>query len=80
MNKVGGGRLRYRNHEQPARANICYGESENKSFHEIIEAASNQGWHTFDQSIVEAYKAGIIDEKPRSLPAQTKANMRRELG
>src|SRR3954469_25366220 len=45
------------------RETIVYGESENKTFLEIIEAGSNHGWHSFDQSIIEAYKAGKISEE-----------------
>jgi twitching motility protein PilT len=82
VNKVGGGRLlvtEIMGSNLRTRETIVYGESENKSFHEIIEAASNQGWHTFDQSIVEAYKAGIVDEETAVTSCTNKGNMRREL-
>jgi twitching motility protein PilT len=41
---------------------IRLGESEGKSFYEIIEASVSFGWHTFDQSCLEAYEQGKITE------------------
>ena len=41
---------------------IVQGESEGKSFYEIIEASEVYGWRTFDHSCLEAYTQGIIDE------------------
>jgi Tfp pilus assembly ATPase PilU len=58
---------------------MVYGESENKSFHEIIEAASSLGWHSFDQSIVEACKAGIITDETALVSCTNKGKMRRDL-
>lgn len=42
---------------------IMLGESEGKSFYEIIEASATFGWRTFDMACLEAYKAGIITEE-----------------
>jgi twitching motility protein PilT len=42
---------------------IRLGESEGKSFYEIIEASQPFGWRTFDFSALEAYEAGIISEE-----------------
>ena len=42
---------------------IVQGESEGKSFYEIIEASQTFGWRTFDHSCLEAYKKGIITEE-----------------
>jgi len=42
---------------------IVQGESEGKSFYEIIDASQTFGWRTFDQSCLEAYKNKIIDEE-----------------
>jgi twitching motility protein PilT len=42
---------------------IMLGESEGKSFYEIIEASHTFGWRTFDFSALEAYKKGIISEE-----------------
>ena len=45
----------------------------------IIEAGSNHGWHSFDQSIIEAYKAGKISEETAITSCSNKGKMRREL-
>jgi twitching motility protein PilT len=42
---------------------IRLGESEGKSFYEIIEASQPFGWRTFDYSALEAYDAGKISEE-----------------
>jgi twitching motility protein PilT len=41
---------------------IRMGESEGKSFYEIIEANHSFGWGTFDHSCMEAYEEGKITE------------------
>src|SRR5437016_1335360 len=82
VHKVGGGRLlvtEIMGSSLRTRETIVYGESENKSFHEIIEAGSSLGWHTFDQSILEACKAGIIAEETALVSCTNKGKMRREL-
>src|SRR5205823_8761159 len=45
------------------RETLLYGEGENRTFQEIIEAGSTMGWHTFDQSLLEAYKADFITDE-----------------
>jgi twitching motility protein PilT len=42
---------------------IRMGESEGKSFYEIIEASQPFGWKTFDHSALEAFESGIISEE-----------------
>ena len=42
---------------------IRLGESEGKSFYEIIEASQPFGWRTFDQACLEAYEQGRIAEE-----------------
>src|SRR5260370_36691074 len=42
---------------------IRLGESEGKSFYEIIEASQPFGWRTFDFSALEAYEQGVISEE-----------------
>lgn len=82
VHKIDGGRLlvtEIMGSSLRTRETILYGESENKSFAEIIEAASNQGWQTFDQSIVEAYKNGIISEETAIVSCTNKGKVRREL-
>jgi twitching motility protein PilT len=41
---------------------IVQGESEGKSFYEIIEASHTFGWRTFDHACLDAYKKGIVTE------------------
>lgn len=82
VNKIDGGRLlmtEIMGSSLRTRETIVYGESENKSFHEIIEAGSSLGWHTFDQSILEAYKAGIITEETALVSCSNKGKLRRDL-
>jgi twitching motility protein PilT len=82
VNKIDGGRLlvtEIMGSSLRTRETIVYGESENKSFHEIIEAGSSLGWQTFDQSILEAYKAGIITEETAIASCTNKGRVRREL-
>ncbi|CAN5394686.1 PilT/PilU family type 4a pilus ATPase [soil metagenome] len=56
---------------------IALGESENRSFYEIIEASAPFGWTTFDQSILRAYDAGIISEETARLFASKKGRVTR---
>ncbi len=42
---------------------IMLGESEGKSFYEIIEASQTFGWRTFDYSCLDAFKKGIVTEE-----------------
>jgi twitching motility protein PilT len=42
---------------------IVQGESEGKSFYEIIEASQPFGWRTFDHAALEGYEQGIITEE-----------------
>ena len=82
VNKIGGGRLlvtEIMGNNLRTRETIIYGESENKSFSEIIEAGSTLGWHTFDQSLIAAYQAGIVTEETAMLSCTNKGRVRREL-
>ena len=42
---------------------IRLGESEGKTFYEIIESSYPFGWRTFDHACMEAYEQGIISEE-----------------
>jgi len=82
VSKVAGGRLlvtEIMGSSLRTRETILYGESENKSFQEIIEAGSTLGWHSFDQKILEAYTAGIVSEETAILSCTNKGKMRREM-
>jgi twitching motility protein PilT len=61
------------------RETIRYGESENKSFHEIIEASAIFGWHTFDQSLLKALEADLITEETAMSYSSNKTNMHQSL-
>ena len=61
------------------RETIVYGESENKSFLEIIEAGSTLGWHSFDQSLLKACEAGIVSDETAMTYSTNKNKMRRDL-
>jgi twitching motility protein PilT len=61
------------------RETIRRGESENKNFHEIIEAAAIHGWHTFDQSLLKACEADLITEETAISYSTNKSTMRQSL-
>ncbi len=42
---------------------VVQGESEGKSFYEIMEASETFGWQTFDRVVVNAYDQGHITEE-----------------
>jgi twitching motility protein PilT len=42
---------------------VQMGESEGKTFYEIIEASYPFGWRTFDNTALEAYENGLISEE-----------------
>ena len=46
---------------------IRLGESEGKTFYEIIEASYPFGWRNFDQNCIEAYDRGVITEETAML-------------
>src|SRR5688572_3754224 len=63
--KVGGGRfplVEVMGANLRTKESIMQGESEGKSFYEIIEASQTFGWRTFDTASLDAYKKGIITE------------------
>lgn len=56
---------------------IMQGESEGKSFYEIIEASQPFGWCTFDFSCLDAYKRGIISEETALLYSSKRGHVTR---
>ncbi len=65
LHKVGGGRIPifdilYNNLR--VREIILTGESEGKTFYDVMTQGSPYGMQTFDQNIIEIYKKGLIDE------------------
>ncbi|MEY2491735.1 MAG: twitching motility protein PilT [Verrucomicrobiota bacterium] len=82
VSKIAGGRLlvtEVMGSSLRTRETIAYGESENKTFHEIIESGTTLGWHSFDQKLLAAFEAGQITEETTILYCASKARMRQQL-
>jgi twitching motility protein PilT len=62
-----------------SREAIRYGESEGKTFHEIMDAAAIYGWHTFDSCLLKAFEANEISEETVLLYCNDKGRVRRDL-
>lgn len=78
--KIGGGRqllTEILGHNLRTKETVAIGESEHRSFYEIIEASSPFGWMTFDQSILNAYEEGHISEETATLFASRKGKVTR---
>jgi twitching motility protein PilT len=58
---------------------LLYGEGENRTFDQIIEAGETYGWHSFDQSLLKAYEAGLISDDTVLIFSTHKDKMRREI-
>ena len=66
VSRIGGGRfalLEIMGTNLRTQESIRLGESEGKSFYEIIEASQPFGWRTFDLSALEAFENGTISEE-----------------
>jgi twitching motility protein PilT len=61
------------------RESIRYGESEGKTFHEIIEAATTYSWHSFDHCLLKAFEANEVTEETALMYCNDKGRVRREL-
>ena len=63
--KIGGGRLallEIMGANLRTQETVRLGESDGKSFYEIIEASYPFGWRTFDQACLDAFEHGLITE------------------
>ena len=58
---------------------VLNGESEGKTFYEIIEAAEPFGMQTFDQSIIKLFQEAVIDEDTALAYASRKSVARRSI-
>ena len=56
---------------------IEHGESEGKTFYEIMEASSTYGWRTFDMAILELFEKGLVTEETSLLYCSNKGVMSR---
>jgi twitching motility protein PilT len=68
--KIGGGRfalLEIMGSSLRTQETIRLGESEGKSFYDIVEASQPFGWRTFDFSALEAWEQGRISEETAML-------------
>jgi len=68
--KIGGGRfalLEIMGSNLRTQETMRLGESEGKTFYEIIEASHPFGWRTFDHACLEAYEQGVITEETAML-------------
>jgi twitching motility protein PilT len=82
VSKVNGGRLlvtEIMGSSLRTRESIIFGEGENRTFLEIIEAGDIHGWHSFDQSLFKAYEAGDIGEETAVIYSTHKTKMRRDI-
>jgi twitching motility protein PilT len=82
VTKVGGGRMLVQEimgSSLRTRETLLYGEGENRTFQEIIEAGDTMGWHTFDQSLLKAYKADLITDETALIFCAHKNKMRRDI-
>ena len=58
---------------------IELGENDNRRLHDIIEAGSPGGWHSFEQSLLKSYEEGIITEDTAMQYSINKPTMRQRL-
>jgi twitching motility protein PilT len=82
VSRISGGRLlvtEIMGSSLRTRESIIFGESENRTFLEIIEAGDINGWHSFDQSLMKAYEAGEITEETAIVHSTHKTKMRRDI-
>ena len=80
--KVGGGRvaaLEIMGNNLRVKDAIEHGETEGKTFYEIIEASGSFGWKTFDMAILELFEQGLITEDTAMLYCTNKGVMTRGL-
>src|SRR5947209_1185565 len=78
--RIGGGRhavLEIMGSNLRVQETVRLGESEGKSFYEIVEASQPFGWRTFDFSCLEAYKKGIITEETALLFSSKRGHVTR---
>src|SRR6516162_4354559 len=64
--KIGGGRvaaIEIMGNNLRVKEAIEHGESEGKTFYEIIEASATFGWKTFDMAVLELYEKEMISEE-----------------
>jgi twitching motility protein PilT len=58
---------------------VIYGEGENRTFQDIIEAGSTLGWKSFDQSLLAACKQNLITDETAFIFSAHKNKMSRDI-
>lgn len=82
VSKINGGRLlmtEVMGSSLRTREAMVYGESENRTFIEMMESGSTLGWHTFDQSLLGAFEANLVTDETAMTYCTNKSRMRRAL-
>lgn len=82
VSKTDGGRLlvtEIMGSSMRTREALLYGESEHRTFREIIEAGDIRGWHTFDHELVHAFADDLITEDCAMIFASDKTKIRQQL-
>jgi len=80
--KVGGGRVmvsEIMGSGLRTREAILLGENEIRDFHDIIESNYQNGWHSFEQSLLKHFREGSITEETAMLYCVNKPAMRKAL-
>jgi twitching motility protein PilT len=80
--KIGGGRvaaLEIMGNSLRVKDAIEHGESEGKTFYDIIEASASFGWKTFDMSVLQLYEDELITEETALLYCTNKGIVSRGL-
>jgi len=80
--KVGGGRVaafEIMGMNLRVRELIMHGETEDKTFYDVIADAKALGWQTFDQHILELYEQGLITEETAMAYCSRKSTISRGL-
>ena len=78
--KIGGGRLaalEIMRSNLRVEDSILHGESDGKTFYEIIEAGAASGMQTFDKSILKGFEDGLITEQTAMGYASQRSVVRR---
>src|SRR5277367_7096286 len=78
--QIGGGRLallEIMGNNLRTQETVRLGETEGKTFYEIIESNYPFGWRTFDQACLEAYEQGAITEETALLYCSKRSNVSR---
>src|SRR4051812_16427239 len=80
--KIGGGRvaaLEIMGNNLRVKDAVEHGESDGKTFYEIIEAAGSFGWRNFDMTMLELFEQGLITEETALLYCTNKGVVTRGL-